>query len=238
LRGIGNLNALFFKAEKGKLHMKWLRRAESKVTARPSAPLRVWADKAVAPEQVQAFWRKVGSGEKVQKRLLPGTKWARDVLAVSPSALTTVRRFYGEKNAALYMRNSRLIVERLMAENPRTFVIQPVQFISRHGSMVLERVYPGVDMEHFGKRIGRYFWVLQRRLQRKGIDLGNERQFRRVKDALENAYKEAQEIRKRCGGLDFTTSKQNYLLLDFDPTTRKVLLAIIDHEFPGSKTER
>ncbi|MFA4855938.1 MAG: hypothetical protein WC634_05130 [archaeon] len=199
--------------------------------------IRAFPPKTVALARIKKFWKEWQNPEKARQELLPGTPWHRKVLALSPTTLATVRRFRNPEEARQYVINT-LNIERTVREaNPKKFALQQVQFFSRKGNLLLERVYPAqsVDFVLNVLRKSRHSEALKRKLKRKGINLNNSEHYLRFEDAVQQAYEELLKIEKTK--LQTRIHPVNILVLDFDPATSRVLFAIIDHELPPSIKE-
>ena len=204
--------------------------------------LRAAHPKKVKSEYIKKFWREWDKPDKAKKLLIVNSEWHRKVWAVSPTVLATVRIFTGKnsnKEARMYVKNSRVFEKRIMSAKPEKFVLQPVEFLGSNEGKLLERVYRGVDLNHLKlkKSTPRYLASLKRRLKRKGIDLEKESDFLRVNKAAEEAFEEINKILKTKLKEKLPILRVNCLLLDFDPKTGKVLIASVDHGNPPSKKE-
>ncbi len=197
---------------------------------------RVFKEKQIDKKYIKQFWKDWQKPEKTKKTLIPDSHWTRTVLRVSPTVLGTVRRFKNAKEARRYIKNSKENETQIIEANPKLFVLQPIQFLSKKGNLVLERVYTGPDCINFYLKKGRYFSALKRRLRIKGINLDQEKDFSNVKKHLERALDELQKI-IYFKKIYITINDVNYLLLDFDQKTKKFILGIIDHENPRSIQE-
>lgn len=200
---------------------------------------RAFPHKRVRLEQIEATWRELSG--RISRQITSETSfWKRKYFALSPTVLATVRRFYNHTLARKYIENSVQLEQRLMGLNPKHFVVQPVQFFSVNGSNVLERVYPGPNARDFllNIRDSKFFNLLKSRLKRKGIDLDLGQHFEMVKESLQKARHEFLEtVEGMKMGNSASTAYFNIVLLDFDPQSRKVLLAFVDTENPSSIPE-
>jgi len=207
----------------------------------PPHALKVWKHKKIQRKEIEKAWRDWQAGRRQRERLIPHSNkasflWQRVVFALGHSTLVTVRRFPSIKGAVFYMKHSKHIDKELMASNPKKFVLQPVQFFSRRGANILERVYPGPDFHMLQYKHGRYYEALKKRLKRKGINLDKKEDYLRVFNAFNDGRNEAIRIAQRKG-LVFNLEIPNMLVLDFDPKTEKVVLGFIDRETPMSIQE-
>lgn len=140
--------------------------------------VRQFKPRKVKREDIGRFWESWGAQRRKGKRLISESSlWSRSVFAFSPSILVTVRRFENVERASRYVLNSRKNEQQIINAKPKSFDIQPIEFIDRREANLLERVYPGPDCYQFGFREGRYSGALKRRLKRKGIDLDKKSGF-------------------------------------------------------------
>jgi hypothetical protein len=201
----------------------------------------VFKPKKVKPELIEKFWReweeqhaREPKEEDKRRERLASKPWTRTVWALSPSVAVTVRRFRSEEFAKKYMESQREIEKTIIKKiNPVHFSLLPVQFFGRRGPNILERVFPGPDVFHFEYKDGRYYRALKRRLKRRGINLDDPKDYRLVERAALRALGELTKKYRRIAVIDV-----NVIFLDYDPRTRKALLAIVDHELPDSIKEQ
>ena len=228
--------------------MPQVKRTKTKTTKAKPARMKssmILRIKKIEFSTIKNFWHNFFLLKKkgnTRKKVLSGDSyWAREVFAVGSGMIGTVREFGDVKLASEYVRNQKIIEKVIMRFKPKLSVIQPVQFISRNGRFILERVYMGPNVSDFLGRRGRYFNALSKRLKKKGIDLSKQKDYNLVASAVENALRELDDcyiVRSR-EGINFNpTADVNKVLLDFDPKTKNVLFVIIDHENPASKKVR
>lgn len=197
--------------------------------------LKLFPTKKLDRKYIRDFWKNWQKPERARKKLFLS---GREVLRVSPTTLGTVRKFRTTEEARAYVRNTMLIEKTIMDEKPKTFELQPVQFFSRKDSLLLEGVYRGPDVNAFmfpELKEPRYLESLKKRLKRKGIDLDKKEVFLKIKKIVSKAYEEL--LRIEVAKMPIATEACNLLFLDFDPKTKKVLFAIVDHEQPRSIQE-
>ncbi len=199
--------------------------------------LRIFPRKKIGKRRIGLFWADWEQGKRARGILVP-SYWKRKVMAISGTALVTVRRFPGPGKAREYAKNQMMVEREIMMMNPKHFVLQPVQFFGIRGNNLAERVYPGPDCKHFSRGEGRYFNALKKRLKRKGIDMATD--YRKLSHILYEAMKELQGIGyiMRKKGIGISAIHNNFLVLDFDLEGKKALIAIIDREYPASLPER
>jgi len=187
----------------------------------------------VSRARIDGFWEAFESGEKRGGQLADYT-WKRKAFSLSPTSLATVRSFRTPVEALQYQKNSDKFRQEIMKKKPKHFTLQLVQFFDRKGDHLLERVYTGPNLVDFSDSVGRYYGFLKQRLKKKGIDLDDPKQFTEMNKKLGKAFKELEglffPLSKHGNGLDDV----NTLILDYDPKTKKFLLALIDHEHPQS----
>lgn len=176
-------------------------------------------EKQVSRERLDAFWKDFEAGKRVTKRLTP--IYGREVVAVSPAMLGTIRRFESEAAAKEYIKKSSALFNAIKQINPKNFDLQPIQFLDRKGPNLLERVYLAPNIADLMLERGRYFNKFMRRMGSKGVS------YLEVKIASHKAFGELDEITfKRQIQMDFNPA--NFLVLDYDPKTRKVLFGLVD----------
>jgi len=191
--------------------------------------------KKVAKKHIWAFWLKQLHPRKIRRQLVPSEHWTRKVETLSPGTITTIRRFSSTEKAEQYIKDSKQAEDEVMLGNPKHFVIQPVQFFDRKGKWLLERVYRGPDFFRFKRKEGKYFNALKIRLKKKGIDLEDSEKFKEIKEKISKAGQELNKL--LVTKLQRGSPEVNFLILDYDLETSKVLIAFIDTEYPNSLRE-
>lgn len=201
-------------------------------------PLRRFPPKKVARTFVERFWRSWQSRRGPDRMLVPNSGWNRKVWALSPTTLTTIRRFDNSSETHEYIKNQRALEKEIMKAKPRKFDLRPLQFFAQNNGKILERVYPGVDISQFEMGLtARYSNQLRRRLYRKGIDISNEGELKKIKNELSSAEKELRKIINESPNFFkyYDTMSCNILFLDYDQQTGKFLFAMVDHANPASR---
>lgn len=152
----------------------------------------------------------------------------RQVFAVSPKTLGTIREFNSITNLKIYVWRAKNLPKAIMEKKPKHFEIQPVQIldIDRKGRSILERVFPSPSLWDIlnENRDSRYYNNFIKKLERKKISR---------EEAMEiavQAYFELCEISRAftLTELEYDLHESNVLVLDIDKKTKKALFAIID----------
>ncbi|MDO8647702.1 MAG: hypothetical protein Q7R70_04785 [Candidatus Diapherotrites archaeon] len=190
--------------------------------------------KTVSRERLDSFWTDWRVGKRVKKFILPMFN-ARQVVAVSPSVLGTVRRFRSDDQARVYWHDADKVNKIVKLLKPKTFNLLPIQLLDLNGSNILERIYLAPTISDIEGEIkggifqNRHFKHLAARLERKNVPI------EKVWKACEKAAEEADKISKIEGqklhGASFylfDSHKSNILVLDYNPKTKKVLLGLVD----------
>jgi len=196
-------------------------------------PLRRPPQKKLSPAQQKWFWENYDAGKIKEKRerILDKTFGAdsRKPVYASPSMMGTVREFADKEHMAEHIgRVSR--INRLGSQTKfKTFEFQPTQILAvdRKNLRTLERVYRAPNAARI---LGSYKWnrfnspfgrVFLKRMQKK------EAGFKGMKMAVQKTLLEIYE--KISSKIGFDDSETNILVLDYDPETKKPLIAIVDH---------
>jgi len=203
--------------------------------------LKIFKPKKIGLHSIRKAFRDLNNKSKPTAKLVLRDWHKRTVFAISPAMTATAREFKTKEDAVKYTKNQRKVEKTITESNPKTFKLQPVQFLGRKEKILLERVYHGPSFIEFYFKRGRYYKNIKRRLKEKGIDLNKEENFIRVSRSIEKTEKELQKILMKTDLLysskpeiliDFKSD--NFLFLDFNPKTNKVLLAFIDFDKLGS----
>jgi hypothetical protein len=185
-------------------------------------------EKKLSPEQRRQFWGRFGAGEiKENNKRLFASGWRRAPVFASPSLMGTVRKFSSREDLLEHIKSVSRMNRFGMQTKFETFEFQPTQILAldRKNLQTLERVYRAPNGRQileenpengFGSPFGKQFW---RKMQQKGVGLEE------LKKAFNNAYT---EIWTKIY-VHFDLQRTNILVLDFDPKTKKPLIAIVDH---------
>lgn len=197
----------------------------------PVRPFEPFKHREVEKKHIKTFWKLSEKKYTRGKILHPSSGWDREVYALSPTQLVTVREFETAKDAKQYVENSNEIIQKSNNQKPKHYLLQPIQFFNIKGKRILERVYPGPSIYAFSYKKGRYYGMLKQRLTRRGIDLDKRSDYQRVRTAVDKAHS---ELIANSSNLIEDTSIGNFLVLDFNPETEQVLLGVIDFANPES----
>jgi hypothetical protein len=189
--------------------------------------------KKLSSEQRRQFWKKYAVGEiKENKKRQFTRNRSRMPVYASPTLMGTVRRFRSKKDLLEHIKIVSKINRLGIQTKFETFEFQPTQIlaIDRKKLQTVERVYRAPNTRQileenpengFGSPFGKQFW---RRMQQKGVSLEE------LRKALNDANNEiSTKILHNPQAPSFDFFNQNILLLDFDPETKKPLIAIVDH---------
>ncbi|MDD5147880.1 MAG: hypothetical protein PHH08_00265 [Candidatus ainarchaeum sp.] len=202
-------------------------------------PLRRPPEKKLSPERQKLFWREYDAGriKESTKRVLDRTMGtgSRKPVYASPSMMGTVRNFRTRKDMLRHIQKFARTNKIGTQTKFETFEFQPTQILAvdRKNLRTLERVYraPSVarildanaetvfgtlSNSHFGRKF-------LERMQKKRARLQD------MQSAVRRALLEIDE--KILPKIGFDPSESNILVLDFDPKTKKPLIAIVDHGY-------
>lgn len=197
--------------------------------------MRVIPRKRVSPEQVRRFWADYDAHGRRSTRILRFFRGGRfrQPVAFSASLLGTVRLFYDRRHLMFFLNKVNRLNRFFRDRKQEHFVFQPVQIlhIDRKNFRLVERVYrfPNVDQIITPPMEGTYGFSLYQRLvekmKKKGVSHSE------WWHAVMKAYDEYSNMVDYQSDIYLDVRKANTVVLDYDPKTKKVLLAQVD---PGS----
>lgn len=209
--------------------------------------MRIIPKKHVDSKRIKQFWmdydlgkRRAGK-ERVERM---GGRFSshrsRGPVAVSPSLLGTVRNFRSRKFLQVFLQNVHCLNNFFSDRKQEHFVFQPLQVLHVDlGKLrVLERVYRSPNVyqllydtpspDSYGGMLCRKLFD---RLEKKGVSR------KELNSAVQKAYAEYLSIivpKILSSHFNLDVHELNVLVLDYDPETKKVLLAQVDHGLSAS----
>ncbi|MBN1940709.1 MAG: hypothetical protein JW772_00845 [Candidatus Diapherotrites archaeon] len=182
--------------------------------------------KKLSRERQKAFWEKYDAGKvkpDARRQFILGSLRYRAPVKASATMMGTVRTFEDSAGLRAHLK----LVERINKVGKRTkfsyFVFHPTQILSadRKNLRTLERVYRAPNMlQLLGRQFNSPFIEsFMKKMGQKKVGMAE------LRTQLERARK---EIRRKIGR-EFDDDLTNFLVLDYDPATKKPLIVFVDH---------
>jgi len=189
--------------------------------------------KKLSPAQQKAFWENYNAGrirENTKRRFM--SVKSRSPVFASAGLMGTIRKFENRQAMLMHIRAVSRMNRIGTGKKFVHFDFQPTQILAldKKNLRTLERVYraPNIFQVTIGASeiakspFGRQFL---RRMQEKKVSIEE------VQDALLVAKKELFQEFAQKNALDYDFAESNILVLDYNPETKKPLIAIIDHGY-------
>lgn len=204
-------------------------------------PYRPWFSRRVGSRAMDAFWARMDDGHLhrlKQARLRekrkgagfdPGLPISRSPAPVTPTTLGRVRYFEHPHEVRAYVSlRTRLVRAARKKRQHVIFFPAPILGIDAKYNRLCERVFPfpnalsvieSVSLDVLSTK-SRYARSFKRLLEKRKIS------FSMAKELIATAIEETIEVSKN--EVSFDDNPENFVVVDFDPATRKPIFVLID----------